>query len=217
MRIIVIGGSGRTGRLIVEHALKARHAVVATIRNPKHMAPLVKLGAETVMLDLEKSGFDEIVHAMKGTDAVIFAAGSATGEGSALDRIGTRRTVAAAEKAGVKRYLSISSIGASTGMSTRGMSDEMKDYYKQKRAATALIEKSALDWTLIEPAELNDDPLTGKLTASLDAIEENRAIARADVAAATIALIDNPRSIGKAVQLTGGKSTIATALKKALG
>src|SRR5690242_15128746 len=118
MRIVVIGGHGRTGLLVVAKLIAAGHAVVATIRNPRHMADMVKLGAETVLIDLDKTDFDEIVFAMKGADAVIFAAGSAAGESSELDRKGTLRTVRAAEKAGVKRYLSISSIGASTGLST---------------------------------------------------------------------------------------------------
>lgn len=216
MRVTVIGGSGRTGKLIVEQLVAAKHQVVATIRNPRHMAEMVKLGAETQLVDLDTSEFDTIVTAMKGSDAVVFAAGSAAGEGSELDRTGTLRTVRAAEKAGVKRYVSVSSIGASTGLSTRSMSDEMKDYYKQKRAAAKHIVGSTLDWTIVEPAELTDGKGTGKVTASLEKIEET-AIARADVAAVVVATLGDRRSIGKAIQLTGGTTAIKTSLDKALG
>lgn len=215
MRIIVIGGHGRTGILIVEKLIAARHAVVATIRNPRHMADMVKLGAETVLLDLDKSPFDDIVFAMKDADAVVFAAGSAAGESSALDRTGTLRTVRAAEKAGVKRYVSISSIGASTGLSTRSMNDEMKDYYKQKRAAAKHITSSSLDWTILEPGELTDGGGTGKVVLSQEAINEE-SVPREDVAAVVVALLEEPKSIGKVFQLTRGKDTIATALKAAL-
>jgi uncharacterized protein YbjT (DUF2867 family) len=215
MRVTVIGGHGRTGLLVVEQLIAAKHRVVATIRNPKHMADLVKLGAETMVVDLEKSPFDEIVTAMTGSDAVIFAAGSAAGEGSALDRTGTLRTVHAAEKAGVKRYVSVSSIGASTGLSTRSMDDEMKDYYRQKRAAAKHITGSTLVWTIVEPGELTDDASTGKVTASLEAIEP-KPIPRADVAAVVVATLSEPRSIGKAIQLTGGPTAIKSALKAAL-
>ena len=216
MRVTVIGGSGRTGKLIVEQLTAAKHRVVATIRNPRHMAGLVKLGAETQLVDLDTSEFDTIVTAMQGTDAVVFAAGSAAGESSELDRKGTLRTVRAAEKAGVKRYLSVSSIGASTGLSTRAMSDEMKDYYKQKRAAAKHIVGSSLDWTIVEPAELTDDKGAGQLTASLERIEETP-IARADVAAAVVAVLGDRRSIGKAIQLAGGTTAIKAALDQALG
>lgn len=215
MRIIVIGGSGRTGILIVEKLVAAGHSVVATIRNPRHMAETVKRGAETIVLDLDKSPLAEFTNTMKGADAVVFAAGSAAGEGSALDRIGTRRTVHAAENAGVKRYVSISSIGASTGLSTRSMNDEMKDYYKQKRAAAKFIHASSLDWTILEPGELTDGDGTGKVLLSLAAVNE-ASVPRGDVAAVVVALLDEPRSIGKALQLTRGTQTIATALKAAL-
>jgi uncharacterized protein YbjT (DUF2867 family) len=216
MRIIVIGASGRTGGLLVRQLIANKHQVVGTIRSAKHLPRLVKLGAETAMIDLDKSTLDDIVFAMKGADAVVFAAGSAAGETSALDRKGTLRTVRAAEKAGVKRYVSISSIGASTGMSTKSMSDEMKDYYKQKRAAGKHITGSSLDWTILEPAELTEGKATGKVTLSEDALD-NAPISRGDVAAVTAAVLEEPRTIGHVYQLTGGKTAIAAALKKALG
>ncbi len=216
MRVTVIGGSGRTGKLIVEQAVAAGHQVVATIRNPRHMAELVKLGAETQLVDLDKSDFDTIVTAMQGSDAVVFAAGSAEGETSELDRKGTLRTVRAAEKAGVKRYVSVSAIGASTGLSTRSMNDEMKDYYKQKRAAGKHITGSSLEWTIVEPGGLTDDAATGKVAASLDKLEYGP-IARADVAAVVVATLGDKKAVGKAIQLTGGTTPIKTALQQALG
>ncbi|WP_423065738.1 NAD(P)-dependent oxidoreductase [Devosia sp. CN2-171] len=215
MRVTVIGGSGRTGKLVVERLIAAGHTVVATIRSVKHMAELVKLGAAVELVDLDTSEFDVIVNAMKGSDAVVFAAGSAAGENSELDRKGTLRTVRAAEKAGAKRYLSISSIGASTGLSTRSMNAEMKDYYKQKRAAGKHITGSSLDWTILEPGELTDGGGTGKVLLSQAAIDEE-SVPREDVAAVTVALLEEPKAIGKVFQLTRGKVAIAAALKSAL-
>jgi len=216
MRITVIGGSGRTGRLVVEQLLSNKHAVVATIRSTRHMADLVKLGAEVQLVDLDKSEFDVIVNAMKGSDAVIFAAGSAAGETSELDRKGTLRTVRAAEKAGVPRYVSISSIGASTGLSTRSMDEEMKDYYRQKRAAAKHITGSSLKWTIIEPGQLTDEPGTGKVTMTEEALDIGP-ISRADVAAVTVAAVEEPRTDGHVYQVIGGQTAIGTALKALLG
>jgi uncharacterized protein YbjT (DUF2867 family) len=215
MRTVVVGGHGRTGILVVEQLLKDKHDVVATIRNPKHMADLVKRGAETVVLDLDDTPFDEWVHAFKGADSVVFAAGSGTGESSEIDRKGTLRTLRAANKAGVKRYVSISALGASTGLSTRSMSDEMKDYYKQKRLGGKAIEKSGLDYTILEPGGLTDEPGTGKVKLSVAAIEEDVSIPRADVAAAVAAVLKEPKSVGKTFQLVSGTTAIATAVKKA--
>ncbi|HQZ13540.1 MAG TPA: SDR family oxidoreductase [Devosia sp.] len=216
MRIIVIGASGRTGSLIVGALLAAGHEVIGTIRNPKHMPALVKAGAEVALIDLDTSSLDDIAFAMQGADAVVFAAGSSEGQTSELDRKGTLRTVRAAEKAGVKRYVAISAIGASTGMSVRSMSDEMKDYYKQKRAAGKHITGSSLDWTIIEPAELTDAKPTGKVTLTESLIEDVGNIPRADVAAVTAAVLSQPKTIGHAYQLTGGKTPIKTALAKAV-
>ncbi|MDB5538721.1 MAG: NAD-dependent dehydratase, partial [Devosia sp.] len=215
MRVIVIGGHGRTGLLIVEKLIAAGDSVVATIRNPRHMADLVKRGAETIVLDLETSPLFEFTTAMKGADAVVFAAGSGAGQTSELDRIGVRRTLHAAQNAGVRRYVAISSIGASTGLSTRKMSDEMKDYYKQKRAAAKFIHASGLDWTILEPGELTDAPGTGKVSLSEAAIEGG-SIPREDVAATIVAVLAEPRSAGHTFQLVSGDTPIAAALKAAL-
>ena len=213
-RIVVVGAHGRTGLLIVEQLIKAGDQVVATIRNPKHMADLVKRGAETVILDLEATPGPEFARHFKGADAVIFAAGSRTGESSEIDSKGVRKTLNAAEKAGVKRYVAISSIGASTGMKLSGdwATDEMKDYYHHKRLAGKAIAKSGLDWTIIEPGELTEGKGTGKVTLSVEAIPM-KSVSRADVAAVLVAALKAPNTKGKALQLTSGKAAIADALK----
>jgi uncharacterized protein YbjT (DUF2867 family) len=213
-RIVVVGAHGRTGLLIVEQLIKAGDQVVATIRDPKHMADLVKRGAETVILDLEASPGPDFARQFQGADAVIFAAGSGTGESSEIDSKGVRKTLGAAAKAGVKRYVAISSIGASTGMKLSGAwaTDEMKDYYHHKRLAGKAIAKSGLDWTIIEPGELTDGKPTGKVTLSEESIAA-KPVSRSDVAAVVVAALKAPRTKGKALQLTAGKTAIAEAIK----
>jgi uncharacterized protein YbjT (DUF2867 family) len=217
-RIVVVGGHGRTGILIVEQLVRAGHAVVATIRNPKHMADMVKRGAETVVLDLEASTGPDFQAQFRGADAIVFAAGSGTGESSALDRTGTIKTIRAAESAGVARYVTIASIGASTGLKLTGewATEEMRDYYKQKRAANKHLRESDLDWTILEPTELTDAKPTGKLTLSEDALD-GKPIARADVAAMVVAVLAQPKTAGHTYQLVAGKTPIADAIKAALG
>ncbi len=216
-RIVVIGGHGRTGILVVEQLAARGDSVVATIRNPKQMADIVKLGAEPVVLDLDKSTGPDFQKVFRGADAIIFAAGSGTGESSALDRTGTVKTVRAAARAGVSRYVTISSIGASTGMRLVGewATEEMRDYYKQKRAANKALRASTLDWTILEPGELTDDKGTGKVLLSEAAIETGP-IPRADVAATVVAVLAEPKSIGRVFQLVGGSTAIVAAVKKAV-
>jgi uncharacterized protein YbjT (DUF2867 family) len=182
------------------------------------MADLVKRGAETVILDLEATPGPEFARQFKEADAVIFAAGSGTGETSEIDSKGVRKTLNAAEKAGVKRYVAISSIGASTGMKLSGewATDEMKDYYHHKRLAGKAIAKSGLDWTIVEPGELTEGKGTGKVTLSVDAIPQ-KSVSRADVAAVVIAALKAPGTKGRALQLTSGKTAIAEAIKAVSG
>ena len=217
MRVVVVGAHGRTGIKIVEQLIAAGDGVVATIRDPRQMADMVKRGAETVILDLEASAGPDFATQFKGADAVVFAAGSGTGESSEIDSKGVRKTLRAAEKVGVRRYVAISSIGASTGMRLSGdwATDEMKDYYKHKRLAGKAIMNSGLDWTIVEPGELTDGKGTGKVTLSLEAIPP-RSVSRADVAAVVVAALKAPKTVNKALQLTSGKTAIADAIK-ALG
>lgn len=216
-RIVVIGAHGRTGLLIVRQLIARGDTVLAIIRNPRHMADLVKAGAETVILDLDKSTGPDFAAQFKGADAVVFAAGSAAGESSQIDSKGVRKTLGAAARAGVRRYIAISSIGASTGMKLSGewATDEMVDYYKQKRAANRLLRASSLKWTIIEPGELTDGRGTGKVTLSQSEIPEKR-VPRADVAALAAAAVHDARTVGKTFQLTGGPTPFAEALKAAL-
>ena len=217
MRVVVVGAHGRTGIKIVEQLIAAGDGVVATIRDPRQMADMVKRGAETVILDLEASTGPDFATQFKGADAVVFAAGSGTGESSEIDSKGVRKTLRAAEKVGVRRYVAISSIGASTGMRLSGdwATDEMKDYYKHKRLAGKAIMNSGLDWTIVEPGELTDGKGTGKVTLSLEAIPP-RSVSRADVAAVVVVALKAPKTVHKALQLTSGKTAIADAIK-ALG
>ena len=218
-RIVVVGGHGRTGKLIVDQLIKNGDTVVATIRNPRHMAQLVKAGAETVILDLDKSTPRDFAVTFTGADAIVFAAGSGDNEPSAIDRKGVTRTVNAAEKAGVKRYVAVSAIGASTPVPGKWNTPEMKDYFAAKKAGNKKIKSSTLDWTIIEPGELTEGKPTGKVTLSTGALEfdslKSVKIARADVAATVVAALKAPKSAGKTFQIVGGTTDIQKAVTAA--
>lgn len=215
MRVLVIGGHGRTGMEVVKQLVAGGDEVVATIRNPKHMADLVKAGAETFILDLEKSTGPEFAAVMVGADAVVFVAGSAEGEdNSDIDRTGTLKTVRAATKAGVKRYISISALGATTPTPDKWIETaEMKNYYKAKKAANKHVRDSGLDWTILEPGELTNGKRTGKVTLAQDGVAPDK-ISRADVAAAVAAVLATPASGGRTFQFVGGKTSVLDAVAK---
>jgi len=214
-RIVVVGGHGRTGILIVEQLVKDGHTAIATIRNPRHMADMVKRGAETVVLDLEASSGPDFQAQFRGADAIVFAAGSGEGESSAIDRKGVVKTARAAQSAGVKRYIAVSALGATTPVPAKWKTPEMKDYWAAKRAANKYVRDSELDWTIIEPGVLKDGKTTGKVAVSETGIDVGK-IPRGDVAATVVAVLGLPRTKGHTFQVIAGKTPVADALKAAL-
>jgi uncharacterized protein YbjT (DUF2867 family) len=215
MRVIVVGGSGRTGALVVKALVKAGETVVATIRNPKHMAALIKQGVEVVMIDLDSSPLGDIEQAFKGADAVVFAAGSAEGDpSSAIDRKGVKRTVLAATKAGVRRYVAVSSLGATTRVPLTYEWEGMKEYFAAKRAANKTVRESGLDWTIVEPGTLTDAKGTGKVALSEGEDIRDGKISRADVADVVVAALKELRSVGHTFQIVGGTTAIAEAVRQ---
>jgi hypothetical protein len=94
--------------------------------------------------------------------------------------------------------------------------EEMRDYYKQKRAGNKYLRESGLDWIIVEPGGLTDGKPTGKVTITEGPIEEAH-IDRADVAAVVVALLNSKKSNKRAFQLVAGKTPIATAVAHVLG
>jgi uncharacterized protein YbjT (DUF2867 family) len=217
MRVVVVGASGRTGALIVRELVAAGDTVVGTIRNPKHMIDLVKQGVEAAMLDLDKSPLADFNQIFKGADAIVFAAGSAEADPSSdIDSKGVRRTVLTATKVGVKRYIAVSSLGATTKISEAYDWPGMKAYFKAKKAANKSVRESKLDWTIIEPGTLTETKGTGKVALSEGKHIEDAKIARADVATVVVAALKEPKSIGRTFQIVGGSTAIGAALARAV-
>jgi uncharacterized protein YbjT (DUF2867 family) len=215
-RVVVIGGHGRTGRLVIDRLLKNKDGVVATVRNPKHMAELVKLGVETHILDLDQSPLEDFVHAMKGADAVVFAAGSGENEPSTIDRKGVQRTVRAAMKAKATRYVAISGLGATTKVPPQYDWPGMKEYFAAKRTGNKTIRNSSLFWTIVEPGSLTEGKATGKIALSEGVDIADKKISRADVATTVVAVLAEPKSAGHTFQIIGGTTDIARAVKQAV-
>ncbi len=92
MKVAIAGGHGQIARLLARRLTAAGDEVVGLIRNPDHAADLREDGAEPVVCDLEHATPDEVADAVRGADAVVFAAGAGPGSGAArkatMDRDG---------------------------------------------------------------------------------------------------------------------------------
>jgi uncharacterized protein YbjT (DUF2867 family) len=208
--VVIAGGHGqialRLERLLAERGDTAR----ALIRNPDHAGDVSAAGAEAVVFDLEGSEGD-LAEVVRGADAVVFAAGAGPGSGAARKRtvdLGAAvRLIDAARDAGVRRYVMISSIGADD---PAGASGAMRPYLEAKAEADAALAASGLDWTIIRPGPLTNEPGTARVTAGPDV--ERADVTRDDVAAVVVGALDEPRTIGKTFVLVNGETPIPTAL-----
>ena len=214
MRVVIAGGHGKIA-LLLERLLAARgDQAVGLIRNPAQVAEVRKAGAEAVICDLEAASADDVAVLLSGADAVVFAAGAGPGSGSprkdSVDRAASVLMADAAERAGVRRFVQVSSMGA--GRAPRSGSDEVwAAYITAKTAAEADLRARDLDWTILRPGGLTNAPATGKIRLAPPPVPRGT-VPRADVAAVIAALLDKPGTGNHTLELTSGDSPVVAAV-----
>ena len=220
-RISIVGGNGLTAHHLISRLAARGDRVVAFIRSAEQSDVITQLGATPVVLDLESSSVAEYARAFAGSDAVVFAAGVGSGGGSveAIDRDGAIKSIDAAIAAGVPRFVQISALGSSTETPVSLTGPFWTAYYAAKRAGDAHLRESTLAWTILEPGALTEDLATDAVTVggsnAVSGVETLAPISRADVAAAVVAVLDTPGSVGKTWELIGGETSIVEAVAAA--
>lgn len=212
MRVVIAGGHGKIARHLERRLSRDGHQPVGLVRNPDHVGDLRDDGAEAVVLDLEQAGVAEVAEVVEGADAVVFAAGGGPGSGAArketVDKNAAILLADAAERAGVRRYLMVSSMGTDRADPT---SDEIfQVYLRAKKAADDDLRARDLDWTIVQPGRLTDAEGTGKVT--LDPAARPREIPRADVAHALAVALEEPATVRKQFTLLSGDQPIREVL-----
>ena len=211
MRIAIAGGHGQIALRLAKLLSQRGDEVVALIRNPDHSDDVRQAGAEPAVVDLEHVSADDVGQAIAGCDAVVFAAGAGPGSGSArketMDYGGAVKLIAAANQAGVSRYVIVSSMGADPDAPG---DDTFSVYLRAKGRADEAVRSSGLDTTIVRPGGLTNDPGTGRV--SLGESLPRGQVARDDVAAVLAAVLDSPNTIGKTLDLIGGDTPIAEAV-----
>ncbi|MEV6874994.1 SDR family oxidoreductase [Amycolatopsis sp. NPDC051128] len=213
MRVVIAGGHGQIA-LRLERLLVARgDEAVGIIRNPAHTADLEAAGAQAVVLDLENSDVDAVAEVLKGADVAVFSAGAGPGSGTArkdtVDRGAAALFAEAAERAGVRRHIQVGSIGADNPENP-DVTEEFRHYLRAKRAAEDDLKARDLDWTILRPGQLTDDPGTGLV---LLAEKTGRGpVPRDDVAAVLAGLLEAPASVGRTLTLISGEVSIGEAI-----
>ncbi|MET9372944.1 NAD(P)H-binding protein [Streptomyces sp. NPDC003035] len=217
MRIVIAGGHGQIA-LRLERLLSASgHEPAGIIRDPGQADDLRAAGAEPVVLDLESASVEMVAAVLQGADAAVFAAGAGPGSGTArkdtVDRAAAVLFADAAERAGVRRYLVVSSMGADAAHP----GDEVFDVYQRAKGAADddIRAREGLDWTILRPGMLTNDAGTGLVR--LGASTGRGPIPRDDVAAVLAELLETPATAGLTLELISGSIPVSVAVKDVAG
>ncbi|MFC9457421.1 MULTISPECIES: NAD(P)H-binding protein [unclassified Streptomyces] len=217
MRIVIAGGHGQIA-LRLERLLAARGDEVAgVIRRAEQADDLREAGAEPLVCDLESASVEEVAGLLEGADAAVFAAGagpgSTAGRKDTVDRAAAVLFADAAERAGVRRYVVVSSMGADPAH----QGDEVFDaYLRAKGEADASVRaRTGLDWTILRPGMLTNDAGTGLVR--LEASTGRGPVPRDDVAAVLAELVETPATAGLTLELISGSAPVTVAVKSVAG
>ncbi|MFI8961469.1 NAD(P)H-binding protein [Streptomyces sp. NPDC053493] len=217
MRVVIAGGHGKIALRLERLLAAGGHQPVGIIRRPDQEADLRAAGAEAVVLDLESASVGEVAAALEGADAAVFAAGAGPGSGAdrkdTVDRAAAVLLADAAERAGVRRFLVVSSMGADAGH----QGEEVFDVYQRAKGAADddVRSRPGLDWTILRPGMLTDDAGTGLVR--LEARTGRGPVPRDDVAAVLAELLDTPATAGLTLELISGSTPVTVAVKDIAG
>jgi uncharacterized protein YbjT (DUF2867 family) len=210
MRVAIAGGHGKVGLALARLLRDRGDQPVCLIRNPDQAGDVRDAGGEPFLADLEADDGD-LADAMAGADAVVFAAGAGPGSGAerkwTMDYGGAVKLIDAASEAGTGRYLMVSSMRADPEAEGE---DTFSVYLRAKGKADAALVASGLDYTIVRPGRLTDDPGTGRV--ELGSSVSRGEIPREDVAAVLIASLHEPATEGRIFEATAGDTAIEEAI-----
>jgi uncharacterized protein YbjT (DUF2867 family) len=118
------------------------------------------------------------------------------------------KAIAALRLAGRSRMILVSVFPEAAREECLG--DYFEHYMSAKKKADVAVVDSGLDWIILRPSALKDDPGTGRV--SLKLANFHTEIARDDLASTVVALLHAPAITKKILELTGRDQPIASAV-----
>ena len=208
MKVLVAGSHGQVGRHLVRLLSETGHEAKATIRDGSQAPEMEDLGGIPVVADLE----GDPSPATEGMDTIIFTAGGGPGSGAAkkeiIDRQGAVKLIEAAKGYGVRRCIMVSAMGADDPESG---SEGMRPYLRAKGQADAALRQSSLDYTIVRPGRLTDDPATGRVDAA-PSLGRRGEITREDTARVLVATLAAHNTHGKTFEVLAGETPVNEAV-----
>ncbi|MFC3494686.1 NAD(P)-binding oxidoreductase [Glycomyces rhizosphaerae] len=219
MHVVIAGGHGQIALRLTEILAAEGHSVTGLIRNPDHAEDLTAIGGRPIVLDLEQADSEHLggllASEMYGeVDAVVFAAGAGPGSGAArkdtVDRAASVLLADAAERAGVRRFLQISSMGVDVEVDP-DRDEVWAAYIAAKAAAEADLRTRDLDWVILRPGSLTDDEPTGQVHLAEPPVGRG-SVTRSDVAAVIAELLRRPTVSRLVLELRSGDTAVTDAV-----
>lgn len=208
MNIVIFGGTGGTGLELLKQAIARGHEVTALVRDP------ARVGMTDTRLRILKGDVldpNAVRAAVTGTQAALSALGVRLGQPPGTVRSeGTRNIVAALSDAGVRKFVSVSTVGVgdSVGRLTFWArlllprligTERLEEADRQER----IIRQSGLDWVILRPTRLVDDPAKGEYRIGLDLrTGMTSKLTRADLAASLLDQLESDRFVRQTPTVT---------------
>jgi uncharacterized protein YbjT (DUF2867 family) len=207
-KILVLGATGGTGRLIVAQSLARGYDVTALVRSPGKAKSLP--GAKLVVGDAREPKV--LREALRGRDAVVSALGTPASpfrEVTLLSEV-TRTLVGAMRDEGVARLVAVTGIGAGDSRGHGGFAFDrlilpllLRHVYADKDRQEDIVRQSGLDWVLVRPTVLSNKPGRGAVRALVDlAGFHGGSVAREDVSRFVLDQVETDAWIGRTPLIT---------------
>lgn len=213
--VTIIGGHGKVALRAARILSEAGATVFSVIRNPDHAGDIRDAGASPVVADVENLDVEGLGEVLRDSGTVIWSAGAGGGDPErtyAVDRDAAIRSVDACVREGIGRYVMVSYDGAGPD---HGVPEDNSffAYAEAKAAADAHLRDSGLDWTILGPGMLTDEP-GGESIGVGEGRREDRATSRDVVAAVVAAVLRRPDTVGRTIEFSDGDTPIGEALTR---
>jgi nucleoside-diphosphate-sugar epimerase len=199
MNDLLIFGATRNSGWLLAQAARACGMKVAALARPGHGEALIRLGVTVVEGDAFEAGDCLRALALSRPRRVVSLLGGKDAAGRRIDDVGNCNVIAASEHSGVERALLVTSFGCGELYPLLSAPAEalLGEAIRAKSRAETRWRESPLPTTLLRPGELNHAKGSGRWVLHDGSTGSGAPLARADLAAAILALLFDEASAGK--------------------
>jgi uncharacterized protein YbjT (DUF2867 family) len=213
VKTFIVGISGETGFRLARLLKQRGDEVDGLYRRTEQGERLRSIGVAGTHGDLVRIDEAKLAAHFSGSDIIVFTAGAGESDSDAMidaiDGDGVSKSIVAARRAGVKRFILVS-VFPEAGRQ-EGWGESFEHYIAVKKRTDVELSRTELDWVILRPSSLNNDSGVG--TISLGPAEFHTDIRRDDVAATIAELIHTPAVRRRILELTEGTMPIERAVR----